>query len=158
MIAHSLVGPSSVLSETRGRVFCLLAVALTAVGCGGMPATLSGKVTLDGSPVQADGEVSGSVFVQAKGMGGAPATGKIAADGSYQVTTGTEKGLAPGDYLVSVSLVRTIPSEREGYPPWAEKLISPKYSSSKTSGLSVTVKPGSNEYDIALESGGMAKR
>ncbi|MEQ8847320.1 hypothetical protein [Botrimarina sp.] len=128
------------------------AAGLLAVGgCGGMPATLSGQVTLNGEPVETGGDVRGTVLLQPKESNGAPASGSIDDQGRYQVLTGNQRGLTPGDYAVTVSLVKTIPPQQEGAMPWAERLIPPRYTSPATSGLEVTVEPGGNTFDISLE-------
>jgi hypothetical protein len=80
----------------------------------------------------------------------------VAADGRYALQTGAERGLAPGDYTVTVAANAT-PEEatkmgfkvgREGIMPL---LTPPKYADVTTSPLKATVKPGAQEIDLVLE-------
>jgi UDP-N-acetylmuramyl tripeptide synthase len=98
---------------------------------------MSGEVTLDGAPL-AMGTV---VFHHEKG--GADAYASTDAGGAYTVRTGTDKGLEPGDYVVTVVAVTG--------PPPNGKLITPaRYGDVQQSGLKVTVVPGDNRFDIPL--------
>lgn len=86
---------------------CLFVVALLATlttGCGGAPATVSGKVTVDG---QAYPGLRVSFIPEA---GGATATSTTAADGGFSVKTGRGVGLQPGDYRITVKGFSKTPS------------------------------------------------
>jgi hypothetical protein len=115
-------------------------------GCGGgADVFVSGKVTLAGESVAA-GTVT---FYPADGRG-AVAYGQIGADGEYQIQTGAAVGLAPCNYLVSVVAFEVVPNAGpDGLP--GSRLLSPeRYKDPKTSGLTCTVAPGSNRFDVTL--------
>lgn len=133
------------------RAACLLAPLLI-TGCGDAESTLSGTVSKDGEMVRAVDDIRGTVMLQPTEGQGAPATGQIDENGVYEVTTGAAGGLAPGNYAVTVNLVRVIPPQSEGGLPGAERLTPQRYINAKQSGLSVDVEPGANTYDIKLES------
>ena len=130
----------------------LLAAAAIA-GCGRHAARVTGDVTLDGRPLTS-GVVS---FTPVKP--GPSAYGNVGADGRYALQTGAETGLDPGDYKVTVAANAT-PEEaakmgikvgREGIMP----LLTPaKYADISTTPLTVTVKSGGQDVDLALESSG----
>ena len=124
----------------------MIAAAVSSVGCGGLPASVSGTVTVDGKPLE-KGRVS---FMPAGG--GAMATGVIESDGSYELSTNRMPGLETGQYNVSVVSREMVPNE-DGGPPQQGKYLAPKkYSSPSTSGLQFNVEKGSNTYDIELTS------
>jgi hypothetical protein len=119
-------------------------------GCGGRyDATLSGVVTLDGTPVP-----RGTVSFAPTG-GGPIAYSRIGSDGSYSVQTGRDRGLPSGEYLVTV-IANELPDASKlapGVPPPDGKPITPKwYRSTKTSGLKFNVEHGKNTYNLELTS------
>ncbi len=81
-------------------VFPLL-IALT--GCGGSGLYSGGLYPTTGQVLLADGQPlkGGSVRFIPK-QNGLPATGKIAADGTFSLTTKTREGAAPGEYKVRI--------------------------------------------------------
>ena len=111
---------------------------LLACGCGGkLPARISGTVTLDDAPLHT-GTI---VFHPAKG--GADAYAAIDERGNYSVWTGTDQGLVPGEYAVTVVATTG--------PPPKGKLITPsRYGNAKQSDLRFTVVPGASRIDIPL--------
>jgi len=124
---------------------CLL--ASLASGCGGIyDASVTGKVTLEGSPVPR-GTVSYNPVQQ-----GPTAYGLIKEDGSYLVRVGREEGLPAGEYRVSVvANEESTPNKNPSLPPTPGKPITPRwYRSSKTSGLNATVSAGANKIDLEL--------
>ena len=139
-----------------GGLFALAALIITTAAITHRPATLTGRVTLNGRPV-----IWGSVLVVAHD--GRSAAGRIEPDGTYTVTD------APvGEVTISVSspdpLVQhyatQIKTSRERIPvsQWAALpvdrkqwfLIPKRYEDAKTSGLTMTLGHGSNKQDIAL--------
>ncbi len=117
---------------------------LPAVGCGGMPASVSGVVTVGGEPLN-----QGSVSFSPVGAG-KMAVGTIQSDGSYELMTNRERGLEAGQYKVKV-VSREMVEQKEGGPPLQGKYYAPKkYSSISTSGLEFTVNSGSNTIDLQL--------
>lgn len=125
------------------------AVALLAMvavaGCGGSGLeSVSGTVTMAGKPL-----TNGSVSFHRVG-GGALGTAAIRSDGSFTAQTGSQTGLAPGDYQITVvaygPMPESTPENLEPIPP----LITPaKYRNPKTSGLTCTVPCG--QLELVLE-------
>jgi hypothetical protein len=125
---------------------CFLLAAFA--GCGSqLGATVSGKVTLDGAPL-----TSGDVMFTPTGKGPA-AGGSIDSSGSYQLATGTDSGLPPGEYKVTVVATKPAPPAAANQPPPAPIPITPpKYGRPETTDLKVTVAAGSNTIDLTLKS------
>lgn len=131
-------------TSTGLSLFALVFVAQ--VGCGGKPASVSGTVTVDGTPL-----TQGSV-VFAPSSGGMRASGIIQADGSYEIKTNRDAGLEVGEYDVSV-VAREVVETGPGSPPIPGKYLAPKrYGNVKTSGLHYSVEKGNNTIDIELSS------
>lgn len=154
----------------RGRFFVAGLVLLVAYGCGGEtgPEThpVTGTVTLDGEPVEG-ATVS---FSPAEG-GVRAAVGETDATGRYTLTTmRSGDGAMAGSFNVRVfkyeveeGTVATGPpptedqeytddyagAAREATPP-PENLLPDRYADARGSGLSYTVVPGENTYDIEL--------
>lgn len=129
---------------------CLLLVAacylmLAAAGCGGgHGASVTGRVTLDGKPLD-----TGTVTFHPEDEG-PTAYGGIHPDGSYQVKTGTQQGLPPGEYRVTVMASTEPPTDGPSVP--GEMITPPRYADPAQSGLRCTVERGANQYDIPLTS------
>lgn len=104
---------------------------------------------MDGVPVPA-GSIS---FVPS--TGGAQAYAMSDDSGNYEAYTGREAGLTPGEYRVTV-VARERPKTNQtesGGPAPAGASITPRwYASPETSGLTVDVKPGSNDVNLELNS------
>ena len=121
------------------------------VGCGSGLADVSGTVTYDGQPLSGGGDVRGTVTFYPTDGSGAPAIGILDQSGHYELSTGAEKGAAPGSYSVAISATRVIIPEGGGTP--SGRPITPRqYASAKASRLSAEVQPGRNTFDFALES------
>jgi hypothetical protein len=128
-------------SKLAGALFLLGVLFL--VGCGGNPATVSGKVTLDGQPLT-KGDIS---FYAA---GSACANGQIDASGNYSLHTGTDEGLQPGTYQVAI-VANDILMPTQPYGSPIPKLITPpQYSNVTTSGFTAEVKPGKNTFNFEM--------
>lgn len=136
----------------------LLLVLSAVVGCGNGLASVSGNVTLDGSPLQGGGEVRAMVYLFPEGGSGAPAVGLLNESGEYTVSTGTQEGVLPGAYLVSISASQLIGKDIPGVPRSGRRITPAKYSDPRRSGLRVEVEPGSNVFDFALEADKKSKR
>ena len=130
--------------NVKPQAVFLLAVLLLA-GCGPGLSPVRGKITYKGRPVTT-GDI---LFVP--DAGGTTATGKIATDGSYDLSTDGRRGTAPGAYKVMiVSMEDTagkLPEERNPLP---RLLVPEKYSDMLKSGLTARVKSGDNEIDFPL--------
>lgn len=139
-------------TKTLSRLITTMLLVVMAGGCGTKKLVpVTGKVTLDGKALER-GNVT---FVPVKA--GAPAVGAIQSDGKYTLNTGTDAGIAPGDYQVSVVATAPVvpPVVKPGSPPPPEvppPLLTPgRYGRPETSGLKFTV-PSSSGYDIAIKS------
>lgn len=145
------IGPGSFLRTAMSRkqsfVFTMIVcVAVSAGGCSpSKDSTVTGRVTLDGSPVP-----RGSVAFEPVG-GGMMARGFLNENGQYEMMTNQMRGLDPGTYRVKV-LAREYspPPPGGGLPPPGKLLVPRKYTSIKTSGLRYDVASGSNKIDIEL--------
>lgn len=135
-------------SSWLAKVLAVIFVAFLA-GCGGnLPATVQGTITIDGASLE---DVAGDVMFHPQG-GGAMAISPIAADGTFSINTGATKGLEPGMYDVTVTVVR-IERATGGQNAPPQKVISPKaYSDRERSTLTADVVPGKNEFNFDLES------
>ncbi len=100
----------------------------------GRTAPVSGIVTLDGQPL------TGATITFVPTAGGGPAVGKTDVSGRYTLTTFEEgDALAPGTYSVTVSAD-------------ARLRVAKRYSDARTSGLTVEVRPGVNDFNFDLKS------
>lgn len=142
----------AVRSSGRPSVFgaTILGVAVAVVGCSRHPAKLSGEVMLDGEPLPT------GVIMLSPARTGPSAYGEIGPDGRYELKTGSEKGLEPGEYVVTVAANEPgpdVPESETGAAPPIRPLMTPsKYADVGTSPLRITVKPGSQKLTIELES------
>jgi hypothetical protein len=129
----------------------LLAIVLisAAAGCSGSAATVTGTVTLDGQPL-----TKGDVSFHPDGAGAAPAYGQIDSSGRYTLSTGTEAGLAPGNYVAVVVATKDPPQpyDKTGAEIPPIPITPGKYGNVATSDLKVQVKPGKNDVPLALDS------
>ena len=136
------------LRGTRWSAACLMAsLSSFLLGCGDSDfATVTGQVTLDGK--QLDG---GAVtFIPEKS--GALAYGDIAPDGTYSLqSSGSMKGLKPGDYIATVS-------HRSGRPSpgmtiaqiQALEMVPVRYTVPEASDLHLYIEAGENHIDLDL--------
>lgn len=117
--------------------------ALLLNGCGAKLPTVEGTVTLDGVPLP-----DAKVVFESPDKPMAVAT--TDAGGHYEVTTGSQRGMAAGSYRVAISAYVTRDGGSESPIP---VLRTPKkYNSAKSSGLTAEVKTGRNkDMDFRLE-------
>jgi hypothetical protein len=142
------------LRSLGGRASGLLLVGLlVSVACqtGCAPkgdlttAPVSGKITYKGQPVP-----TGTImFVPGEGPA---ATGEIAKDGSYTLSTYSNgDGAVLGAHKVSITALQNVgaglPEQKSGTPP---SLIPKKYISDMTSGLTAEVKQTDNVVNFDL--------
>jgi hypothetical protein len=140
------------LKQLAGLCVVVL-VGATLVGCGNGLAQVSGLVTLDGQPIQGGaGDTRVTVeFHPASGIGSV-SIGLADESGNYTLGTGAKTGIPAGEYLVSCSASQLVPGGG------ARRITDPKFASTKTSGLTCSVAPGSNEFNIALTSAPAVRR
>lgn len=122
-------------------------------GCGNGLANVSGAVTLDGQALTGADKYGVITFYRESG-GGSPAVGIMDETGHYAVKTGSQDGIAPGVYKVSVAVKKVIQPTQPGGLPTASLITPEKYSSTKQSGFRSEVKPGTNTIDFPLSSKG----
>jgi hypothetical protein len=132
----------------RAACLAIAAAAFGLAGCGPSTGTISGTVTLNGTPL----DNTGVSFISPDGTVKTAMTG---ADGSYRIF---EVPAGPVQVIVQDMTVLTESGQqdlkkRAAGParPKANKIPIPtRYGDSGTSGLSLTVKSGENKYDIPL--------
>ena len=143
---QSLIPPSSPVSRVSSLLVGIFWVAILA-GCSGrLPGRVSGTVTLDDAPLHT-GTV---VFHPVKG--GAAAYGAIDERGNYSVRTGTEQGLVPGQYVVTVVATTGPPPGSKNMMDVGTLLTPTRYGDPKQSDLHFAIEPGVNHIDISLRS------
>lgn len=127
---------------------CLCLVAVP--GCGNSLSKVSGQVTMAGEPISGGDGVRATVYFYPEGGIGTPAIGILDSDGRYEIATGSQTGMEPGAYVVTISATEIIPST-DGGAPSGRRITDPKYGDPKQSGFRVEVDSGSNEFDFDLE-------
>jgi len=150
--------------------FVLAAIAFCGCSSSTRPPTypVSGTVTMKGQPL----EGATVVFVPAEGASHQAATGITDAAGRFKLSTFlADDGAQEGDYRIKVSkfdLKKPTKEEQQKYisleeeqklqfgdekpTPPAKNLLAPKYANEATSGLTYTVKKGSNApVELKLE-------
>lgn len=131
------------------QVLSLVGAAILITGCGGSGLTpLTGTVKVDGAPLTG---ATGAVLFTPVG-GGPTAGGGIKADGTYTVTSGSQAGLAPGEYLISVSASKPANPHNTEVAEIPKPMIPVRYADPKTSELKVTISSGTKTHDIDLKS------
>ncbi len=133
------------------RLLSIGLVLIAAVGCGNGLAKVTGKVTIDGTPLAGKELVEAKILFYPESSSGAPAIGKLDEDGNYRLTTGSQKGANPGSYMVSISATEIIPAKTENGLASGRRLTPSKYANPRTSGFKVLVESGSNSFDFELE-------
>lgn len=129
----------------------VLAALVSLTGCGsGHDASVHGVVTLDGQPLA---NANGEVQFHSQGSGGT-AYGRLDAAGNYVLQTGTDSGLDPGEYKVTVVGREPFPDNLPpGTTPPIPKRITPEiYGSVDTTPFTFTVTEGDNTIDLAMTS------
>lgn len=131
----------------------LASLAIATAGCGGeneLPtAPIQGKVLYHGEPLK-----FGSVVFQPEA--GPPATGTIAPDGSFELSTyGNGDGAVIGKHRVSISCFESQdpnapPPDPNREPGRGRPLIPRKYLRPETSGLAVEVKKSNEPFEFKL--------
>lgn len=136
----------------RSRLLYVGVSAILTLGCHGsrFDSQVSGTVKLDGQPI-GPGVV---IFAPDDGKTN-PARGAIQPDGTYELKTSRDVGLAPGKYKVSLQIVEipadVVPGQRDMRP--TKSRIPEKYSDTNSSGFEFDVAAGSNTIDIEMTSG-----
>lgn len=150
--------------QVYGLVLGALTLALA--GCGGpVLGKVTGRISVGGKPV-----TSGRVMFYPNGRG---ATGEIAADGTYTLTTyASGDGALVGPHKVAIHATdvgpgslrqpKSIEEEMEFSKLGTKQILVPgkvtwlvpeKYSVAETSGLTATVQAGDNKIDFEIPAG-----
>lgn len=126
-----------------------LAAAVTGCGRGGLGATATGLVSIDGQPAPAGIRVD----FQPQGEKGSPSMGRTDAKGCYELRfTPARKGVMPGECLVRISVMPEMSAEGIPTVPEALKAVRIPDHYGRQSTLMRTVKPGHNQIDIEIDS------
>ena len=120
-------------------------------GCGSDIGQVSGVVTLDDQPLRGGGDVRATVYFQPVSGTGTTASGLLDENGQYELSSGSQEGVAPGEYAVTISATQLVRSPSGG-PAGGKRITDPSYANASTSGFKFTVEPGQNEYNLALNS------
>lgn len=149
---HCTLHPGVRPDRVRGGVVLLAMIPLallggSVAGCGPGGARVSGRVTLDGRPLE-----TGAVQFVAEG-GGQAAHGSIGADGRFSLRLGNSSGtIPPGRYTATVVAVST--PEQIADDTRGEVLPVPitpaRYGDISTSGLIYDLQEGTNTIEIPL--------
>ena len=128
-----------------------LCIALA--GCGNGLAQVSGVVTLDGQPIHGgSGDTRVTVQFQPASGTGSTAIGLADEHGVYAMSTGSQNGIPPGEYVVTCSASQLVASKLSEGQRGVRQISDAKFANSKTSGLRCTVQPGKNEFNISVSS------
>jgi hypothetical protein len=143
------------LSWRRNWCVCaaLLLMAVVA-GCGDGRSSVSGKLTLDGKPLARSKDKQVTIMFFPESGNGAPAAALADESGKYELTTGGQSGLAPGNYVVTLVATEFTSAANDGAS--AKRIVTPlRYANPKLSGLRAEVQPGRNtfDYDLTADSG-----
>lgn len=150
--------PASSKQQQRQRlntVWCSLLVAyvsLSSGGCGNGNSRVSGTVSLDGKPMSGNIDHRITVMFVPESGSGAMTVGLVDETGGYELATGSNAGVPPGKYLVSVAAVDVLRPADESSPPGLHRVSPDIYADPTTSGFSADVQPGSNTFDFDLKS------
>ncbi len=131
-------------------------VALVLSGCGSDLGQVTGVVTLDGQPVRGGNDVRATVYFQPMSGGGAAAIGLLDENGQYRLCSGSQEGVAPGEYAVTFSAMQLVRT-KDGNAAGGRRITDASYANARTSGFKFTVAPGQNEFDLALNSRAAAR-
>lgn len=150
------------------RLATLLVCCSAVIGCqdtGSNQIPVSGKITVGGEPLKL-----GVITFNPKDSGRS-GFGKINPDGTYQISsTGTNDGLAPGEYVVTIDASETKAADEVEVPKTLEEEMAgvgavvagnqrvqvrhhapPKYASKEQSPLKAVVNSESKTFNFELE-------
>ena len=129
----------------------LIVAECLCVGCGNNVARVNGVVTVDGEPLRSVDGVRATIFFQPASGQGPTGAAVVDEQGEYQLYCGSQKGVPPGPYLVTISASQVVESELEHGTPTGRRITAPHYADVRTSGLRFDLESGNNRCDIDLE-------
>ena len=127
-------------------VWCVLGLLFLSTGCGSSLVQVSGKVTLDGAPLN-----TGNISFAPVGEGQV-AIGTINSKGEYTLQSGSANGVPPGKYRVTVVATELVQPTPQNPEPLPKILTPPKYNNADTSGLTADVTSSNKTHDFKLTS------
>ena len=133
------------------KLAVVVAISIVTGGCGSGLAEVTGVVTVDGQPLRGGNDVRATVIFQPSTGVGRVAVGLVDEVGQYHLSSGSEEGVVPGEYVVTCSATQLVRG-RDGGAAGGRRVTDSKYANSKTSGFKFTVEPGTNQFDLALNS------
>lgn len=125
------------------RTLLCFFLILAIVGCGNPVATVTGKVTLDGKPLE-----TGNIGFHPTGSGPV-ATTTIGAGGSF--TVGTEASAVPGSYQVVIIANEVKESKAPGAVLMPKRITPEAYGKKESTPLKADLKSGSNTISFDLK-------
>jgi hypothetical protein len=132
--------------KARATRLLLLTIVLILPGCGKREVVpLTGKVTLDGQPLPTAMVVFHS---EADGSAGYAST---QSDGSYVAKTGSQEGLKPGKYRITVVANKQEAVDYQAGPKLPTPITPLRYADPATSGFSYTLTDSGGTYDLELK-------
>jgi hypothetical protein len=137
--------------KRAGAPSCLaLFFFIACAGCGNGRSTVLGTLTLDGKPLGRTATVQVTIMFSPADGSGAPAAALGDESGCYELTTGSQHGLAPGQYIVT--LAATEATQGRGGESRKRVLTPLRYANPKETDLRADVQPGRNTFDFNLRS------
>jgi hypothetical protein len=134
------------IARNRNHIGAALVAICTIAGCSAHESSVQGTVAMDGKPLT-DGLVTFHPVA-----GGPLAYGRIQSDGRFEIRTGSQNGLEPGEYLVTVAANGPVPPPNARNRSPIAPLITPaRYNHKETSGFRFSVVPGKNEFALELQ-------
>jgi len=124
------------------RTFAFLCL-LAAIGCGNPVATVTGKVTMDGKPLE-----FGDIGFHLE-SGTAVANTKIINGGTYSI--GADSKLPPGNYKAVIIVNETSVSKGPGSVVMPKRISPEKYGTKESTPLKVELKAGANTANFDLK-------
>jgi hypothetical protein len=106
----------------------------------------------DGEPLAGSDNVRVTIMFYPESGSGAPAAAIADEAGEYVLSTGSQAGLAPGNYVVTLSATEFTPTADPGGMPGKRVLTPARYANPKQSGFRAEVTPGRNTFDFDLQS------
>jgi hypothetical protein len=135
-----------VLRRIPATRWLLPAVVLLLAGCGKRELVpLTGKVTLDGQPLPT------ALVVFHPEADGSSGYGSVDTDGSYYAKTGSQTGLKPGKYRITVVANKPEVVNYQAGPKVPTPITPTRYASPETSGFVVTLTDSGATYDLELK-------
>jgi hypothetical protein len=129
------------------RSSLLLVVFATIAGCSNSELVpLTGKVTLDGAPLPT------AIITFMNVSNGPSGYGSMQGNGEYFAKTGSQSGLTPGDYQISVVAYQPEEVIDRTYAKPMKVIAPERYANPETSGFRYTLGTSGGTFDIELTS------